>query len=77
MKIYIDKKIMAINLHNLMDSHRISAEELRREIRNITLNTIKRWRRGYSLPTLAHLILLSNYFNVPIDSFLSYTINRT
>ena len=77
MKITFNKHMMAEKLVNLMAQHQTTNLELQKVMGDISLSSIVNWKKGESIPTLVNLIKISDFYQVTIDSLLSYTITQT
>ena len=69
--------MMAEKLVNLMAQHQTTNLELQKVMGDISLSSIVNWKKGESIPTLVNLIKISDFYQVTIDSLLSYTITQT
>ena len=57
------------NLKLLRKERNLTQQELADEL-SITLKTVSHWETGYTEPSLAQLLFLSDYFNVSLDELL-------
>lgn len=62
------------NLKNVMNERGLTQAELARRTK-IAETTVSRWFSGKRMPTIKHLIVLSNFFEVTIDELLADKIN--
>lgn len=62
------------NLKNVMNERGLTQAELARRTK-IAETTVSRWLSGKRMPTIKHLIVLSNFFEVTIDELLADKIN--
>ena len=58
------------NLKNVMNERGLTQAELARRTK-IAETTVSRWLSGKRMPTIKHLIVLSDFFEVPIDELLA------
>ena len=57
------------NLKYLRTANKIGQRDLA-NLLNISVKTVSHWETGYSEPSIAQLITLSNYFGISIDELV-------
>lgn len=57
------------NLRYLRKSKNMGQKELADKL-NLSCKTISHWETGYSEPSISELILIANYFEIPLDDLL-------
>lgn len=68
--IVVDATQTAINLKALRKQHNLSTYQLA-NLLGISRPPIYRWENGRHVPTVDHLILLSELYEVPIDAIVA------
>ena len=68
--IVVDATQTAINLKALRKQHNLSTYQLA-DLLGISRPPIYRWENGRDVPTVDHLILLSELYEVPIDAIVA------
>ncbi|MBE5945107.1 MAG: helix-turn-helix transcriptional regulator [Lachnospiraceae bacterium] len=66
----IDKKATGANIKRLVEKNNISLQALQDYLCLGCVQSIYRWFRGESLPTVDNLYAMSELFGVPIDDIL-------
>ena len=64
------EKYFEKNLKFLRKERNISQQELADKIKKINRSTISRYESGEIDPTIGNVLLIANYFNIPISDLL-------
>lgn len=71
-----DRIIMGKNIKSLRKEHNLTVERLTEIIETESTNTVYKWQRGESVPTVNHLCVLSDLFKVTINEILGFDMNE-
>ena len=73
----VDMKLTGKNIAALRKQRGISVRELQEMLGFATPQSIYKWQRGETLPTIENLILLSCIFSVPVDEIIASECRKT
>ena len=73
----VDMKLTGKNIAALRKQRGISVRELQEMLGFATPQSIYKWQRGETLPTIANLIALSCIFSVPVDEIVASECRKT
>ncbi len=66
----IDKRETGINLRRIMDNRGITVKDVQRYLGLGSVQSVYHWLNGLSMPTIDNLYVLSELFQVPIDTIV-------
>ena len=66
----LDLKETGKRIKNLREEKDLSVEEVTKFLGDISAQSVYKWQRGESLPTVDNLYALSKLFNTPVDDIL-------
>ena len=73
----VDMKLTGKNIAALRKQRGISVRELQEMLGFATPQSIYKWQRGETLPTIENLIALSCIFSVPVDEIIASECRKT
>ena len=73
----VDMKLTGKNIATLRKQRGISVRELQEMLGFATPQSIYKWQRGETLPTIENLIALSCIFSVPVDEIIASECRKT
>lgn len=73
----VDMKLTGKNIAALRKQRGISVRELQEMLGFATPQSIYKWQRGETLPTIDNLIALSCIFSVPVDEIVASECRKT
>lgn len=73
----VDMKLTGKNIATLRKQRGISVRELQEMLGFATPQSIYKWQRGETLPTIENLIALSCIFSVPVDEIVVSECRKT
>ena len=73
----VDMKLTGKNIAALRKQRGISVRELQEMLGFATPQSIYKWQRGETLPTIENLIALSCIFSVPVDEIVASECRKT
>ena len=73
----VDMKLTGKNIAALRKQRGISVRELQEMLGFATPQSIYKWQRGETLPTIENLIALSRIFSVPVDEIVASECRKT
>ena len=73
----VDMKLTGKNIATLRKQRGISVRELQEMLGFATPQSIYKWQRGETLPTIDNLIALSCIFSVPVDEIIASECRKT
>ena len=73
----VDMKLTGKNIAALRKQRGISVRELQEMLGFATPQSIYKWQRGETLPTIENLIALSYIFSVPVDEIIASECRKT
>ena len=73
----VDMKLTGKNIAALRKQRGISVRELQEMLGFATPQSIYKWQRGKTLPTIENLIALSCIFSVPVDEIIASECRKT
>ena len=73
----VDMKLTGKNITALRKQRGISVRELQEMLGFATPQSIYKWQRGETLPTIENLIALSCIFSVPVDEIVASECRKT
>ena len=66
----LDLKETGKRIKDLREESKLSVEDVTRFLGDISAQSVYKWQRGESLPTVDNLYALSKLFNTPVDDIL-------
>ena len=73
----VDMKLTGKNIVALRKQRGISVRELQEMLGFATPQSIYKWQRGETLPTIENLIALACIFSVPVDEIVASECRKT
>ena len=71
----INKELVGRNIHYLREKLDYTVEGMSEEC-DVSLNSVYKWQRGETLPTVEKLYQLSKMFSISVDNILSVELSN-
>lgn len=68
--IYIDIQATGENIKEFLEQNHITPKDVAKECGFTTCNTVYKWFRGESLPSIDSLVIVADMIGVPVDNLL-------